>query len=180
MSTGPDGEPSEDQATGPPPPAGPASAIPRRARPYQGLRAGVVSRLLACVADFVVLLAGLAALYLVRAALRLLAQPTSFSWPQADTSATTVAGALLLTAYFAVGWATTGRTFGAHLLGLRVVGGRGQRLGRARALVRAGFCVLFPLGLLWAGVSRSHRSVQDVVLRTAVVYDWTERPGLSG
>jgi hypothetical protein len=30
----------------------------------------------------------------------------------------------------------------------------------------------FPLGLAWVAVSRDSRSVQDLLLRTSVVYDW--------
>jgi hypothetical protein len=41
-------------------------------------------------------------------------------------------------------------------------------------LVRAVFCVAFPPLLFWAIVNR--RSVQDLVLRTAVIYDWAEQP----
>jgi hypothetical protein len=37
--------------------------------------------------------------------------------------------------------------------------------------VRALLCVLFPVGLLWVLLSGENRSVQDVVLRTSVVYD---------
>jgi uncharacterized RDD family membrane protein YckC len=43
------------------------------------------------------------------------------------------------------------------------------------ALLRALACVLFPLGLLWVAFSRDLRSVQDIVLRTSVVYDWQHR-----
>jgi ribose/xylose/arabinose/galactoside ABC-type transport system permease subunit len=35
--------------------------------------------------------------------------------------------------------------------------------------------IAFPIGLLWCGVSASRRSVQDVVLRTSVIYDWRPR-----
>jgi hypothetical protein len=38
--------------------------------------------------------------------------------------------------------------------------------------VRAALCVVFPIGLYWAVVSATSRSVQDTLLRTAVVYDW--------
>jgi hypothetical protein len=38
-------------------------------------------------------------------------------------------------------------------------------------ILRAIACVLFPLGLLWSGISASRRSLQDLVLRTVVVYD---------
>jgi hypothetical protein len=32
-------------------------------------------------------------------------------------------------------------------------------------------CTLFPIGLVWVLVSGENRSVQDVLLRTSVVYD---------
>ena len=65
-----------------------------------------------------------------------------------------------------------GRTYGCHVLGLRVVSYRGSRMRPLGALLRAVFCVFFPIGLLWCAASRANRSVQDVVLRTSVVYDW--------
>jgi uncharacterized RDD family membrane protein YckC len=84
---------------------------------------------------------------------------------------------VLLTLYLATAWTTTGRTYGAHLLGVRVVSARGRRPPVVVALARALLCVLFPIGLLWCAVSPTNRSVQDVLLRTSVVYDWVERPG---
>jgi hypothetical protein len=45
------------------------------------------------------------------------------------------------------------------------------RLGWWRAGLRALLCVIFPVGLFWSAVSR-RRSVQDVVMRSVVVYDW--------
>jgi hypothetical protein len=42
----------------------------------------------------------------------------------------------------------------------------------AGAALRSAFCVLFPIGLFWVAVSGANRSVQDVVLRSSVVYDW--------
>jgi hypothetical protein len=36
-------------------------------------------------------------------------------------------------------------------------------------------CVLFPLLLFWAVVDRHRRSVQDLLVRTSVVYDWKVR-----
>jgi hypothetical protein len=32
--------------------------------------------------------------------------------------------------------------------------------------------VTFPIGILWVAMSHENRSVQDVVLRTSVIYDW--------
>jgi hypothetical protein len=33
--------------------------------------------------------------------------------------------------------------------------------------------MVFPIGVLWVAVNRENRSVQDIVLRTSVVYEWT-------
>jgi uncharacterized RDD family membrane protein YckC len=57
-------------------------------------------------------------------------------------------------------------------MGLHVVDRRGRNLRLGLALARAVFCVTFPVGLVWVAVSRENRSVQDLVLRTSVVYDW--------
>jgi uncharacterized RDD family membrane protein YckC len=82
-------------------------------------------------------------------------------------------------AYYAAGWATTGRTLGEAMMGLRVgtTTGRRIRLGRAalRALVVTAFGA--PM-LLWCIVSRKNNAVYDVVLRTGVFYDWTITEGL--
>ena len=61
-------------------------------------------------------------------------------------------------------------------MGLRVLNAKGTRLGLAPASLRAVFCVLFPIGLFWVPFSSDNRSVQDLVLRTAVVYDWAPKP----
>ena len=37
-------------------------------------------------------------------------------------------------------------------------------------------CVVFPVGLLWSAVSRERRSLQDLVVRSVVVYDWHRSP----
>jgi uncharacterized RDD family membrane protein YckC len=78
---------------------------------------------------------------------------------------------VLASGYFTVAWATSGRTAGSVLLGLRVLSARRRLLGWPRAAGRAALCVLFPIGLLWAAVSASRRSVQDLLVRTVVVYD---------
>ena len=70
---------------------------------------------------------------------------------------------------------TTGRTYGDHQLGLRVVSFRGGPLRWPGAFIRAVFCSLAPIGVYWAVLSPTNRSVQDGVLRTSVIYDWTVR-----
>jgi uncharacterized RDD family membrane protein YckC len=146
--------------------------LPREARTFQGRRAGAVSRSLAGVVDLGVVVALLAATYFGAAGVLLLWDPKSAHLPDPSRVAVVNAGMVLMAGYLAGAWTTTGRTFGAQLLGLRVVDSQGGRLHLARALLRALLCVAFPFGLLWAAVSRSNSSVADVVLRTSVVYDW--------
>jgi uncharacterized RDD family membrane protein YckC len=74
--------------------------------------------------------------------------------------------------YLAGTWAVMGRSYGCRLMGLKVVDRRGRSPRLTRSVLRAAFCVLFPVGLLWCGVGRSRKSVQDLVLGTVVVYDW--------
>ena len=149
--------------------------VPREARPIQGLRAGIVTRTAANAIDFAVIAGVLLAGYAGWCAWRFLIDPAAFSSPEPPFAAVLVCGGILLFVYFAVAWATTGRTYGDHLLGLRVVNFRGERMRWAGAVVRAAFCVAFPIGLYWSVVSPTNRSVQDTVLRTSVLYDWTTR-----
>jgi uncharacterized RDD family membrane protein YckC len=102
-----------------------------------------------------------------------LLDPRGFHLPKTSTifNLTVVLGVLIV--YLALGWATTGRTYGAHVMGLRVVDHRGLRVPVLIAVARAAFCAVFPIGLMWCAVSRNRRSVQDVVLRTSVVHDWS-------
>jgi len=98
--------------------------------------------------------------------------PRSFSFP--DPSFALLIGCFLgfLVCYFGLAWATTGRTYGARLLGLRVVNSQGGRVRPGISLARALMCVFVPIVLFWALVNRENRSAADVLLRTSVVYDW--------
>jgi uncharacterized RDD family membrane protein YckC len=148
------------------------SPVPREARPYQGHRAGMVSRFLANAIDLAVVVAMVLGLYAAWATLRFLSDPAEFSFPHPAVIVDFAVGLCLLVSYLTLAWWLNGRTFGDHLMGLRVVNFRGERLRLAGALARAAFCAAFPLGLFWVAVSRENRSVQDVVLRTSVIYDW--------
>ena len=157
-------------------------AVPPEARPFQGARAGLVSRSLASVVDFALVALILLAGYLGVAALRFLWNSRTFSFPTLPSGLLLVLGGSVATAYFTGSWLTTGRTYGGHLLGLRVLGPHGRPLRLGGALVRAVLCTTFPIGLLWVAVSRENRSMHDVLLRTSVVYDWhpavpDRRPG---
>lgn len=155
-----------------------ASAVPlgggRERSDVQGCRAGFVTRSLANAVDFCLVVVVLVLGWLAVAALRFLAHTGTFHFPGLGIGLLVVVGELLLAAYFAVCWSLTGRTYGDAVLGLRVADGRGRRIGWPVAIARAVLCVVFPLGLLWVLVSSRNRSLQDVVLRTSVVYDWTD------
>lgn len=146
--------------------------LPADGRDQQGRRAGVVTRSLAAGVDgglvFVVLLAGWAGW----AVLRFLLSSSTFTWPAPNIAVAVGAFDAVAFVYLTVAWATTGRTYGAILLGVRVVNWRGGRMRWSGAALRAAFYIVFWIGLFWVAVSRSNRSVQDVVMRTSVVYDW--------
>lgn len=156
------------------------SPVPREARPYQGQPAGLVTRTVACVVDALVvaglLLLGYAGLNVVR----FLIDPRGFQLTESSPLLSLTAATVVAVVYLSASWAVTGRTYGCHVMGLRVVGPRGRRPHALVALARAVLYVLFPIGLLWCAGSRTHRSLQDVVLRTSVIYDWMPRPEVSG
>jgi len=154
---------------------GEISPIPREARPFQGQRAGLVTRLIACAVDGIVIALVTGVIWGAAVLTRFLLHPRSFTMPQLSFLWRTTFVLGLLVGYLTVGWATSGRTYGAHVMGLRVVNFRGGRLRPITALVRALFCVFFPIGLFWVPASRSNRSLQDTVLRSSVIYDWNRR-----
>ena len=138
----------------------------------QGRGAGLFSRFGAAAVDLVVILLLLVVIYAVTAGFAFLIDPRNFSWPASIGWTIPLIGAVIATPYLTIAWCTSGRTLGDVLFGLRVVNRRGGRLRLPRALLRALFCLVFPLGLFWIPFSSSRRSVQDVVLRTSVNYDW--------
>ena len=149
---------------------------PPVAREEQGLRAGVVTRTAVMVIDAAVVAATVGGAYLAWAIVRFMRHPARFSWPALSFEAAVVLGYVLCVCYLTVTWSTTGRSVGKRFLGLRVVNRGGRVPAFGLALVRAVTCVLFPMLLFWSAVSRENRSVQDLVLRTSVIYDWRSRP----
>jgi uncharacterized RDD family membrane protein YckC len=153
-----------------------AVAAPLPARAYQGRRAGIVTRTIANVVDALVVVGIVAAIYAIVAGFLFLLHPASFHFPRDLGWSIPVIGFVVAAPYLAFGWYTTGRTYGDALLGLRVVNHNGKKLHFVTALLRAIACVVFPIGVFWVAVSGANRSVQDIVLRTSVVYDWSANP----
>jgi uncharacterized RDD family membrane protein YckC len=151
------------------------SPVPREARPYQGRRAGLVTRMAAAVIDAgvvgVVMIAG----YLGWAGLEFMVDPLGFRFPDPAALLSLTWAFVVLVVYLTAAWTLSGRTYGDHVMGLRVVGRGGRPMRLPAAFLRALLCAVFPIGLLWCAGSREHRSIQDVVFRTSVIYDWQPR-----
>lgn len=143
-----------------------------RARELQGARAGFATRVAATGIDWVVVnVIYLAILFSIGVA-RYFFDDT-FEMPEPGPIITGYAILVIAVVYLASGWASTGRTLGKSVMGLRVVRADGHVLGFGRALGRAVFCVLlWWLTLAWVLVSRRNAGLDDLAFRTVVVYDW--------
>ena len=151
--------------------------IPQEARVFQGRRAGPVTRAAAACIDIGVVVIALIVAYLGFVVVVFLVPPGGFEMPVPPLWLDLVAGYVVMTVYLTLWWHGGGRTYGCHVMGLRVVDRQGRDPGIGTALLRAAFTVVFPLGFAWVLVSRQNRSIQDLALRTSVLYDWDVRPG---
>ena len=149
--------------------------VPIEARAFQGDTAGLITRGLANAIDLAVVTILLAIAYFAIAGFMFLRQGARFSFPVVSSRVAFAGWFCAMVVYFAASWATGGRTYGDRLLGLRVVTTDGGVVSGWRSSIRALLCVTAPLLLIWAAVDRRNRSVQDVIVRTAVVYDWGGR-----
>lgn len=157
------------------PTGGGVSPLPREARPYQGRRAGVVTRLGAAVIDCLVIGVVLVSGYVGLAGMVFLIDPRNFSWPQAGAILSIFMAGLVADVYLTVFWWASGRTYGYLVMGLRLHNRHDAHPGFVTCALRAITCVFAPWGILWVPLSRTNRSVQDLLLGTRVVYDWQPR-----
>jgi uncharacterized RDD family membrane protein YckC len=163
----------------------PTAALPKTARAFQGERAGIASRAIAAGIDvtliFVVVLATAAGLWMLSFIVDPSTAGIDMEGRLPDVLYFVIYGYVLNWAYWTVCWATSGRTIGNLVMGVRVINYKGVHQHWGGAALRSLFCTLFPIGLFWVIVSRSNRSIQDVVLRTSVIYDWVVgMPNLAG
>jgi uncharacterized RDD family membrane protein YckC len=150
--------------------------VPRAARDFQGNRAGFVTRAIAASLDFLLVGVFLLLLYLGWAVLLFAFNPSNPRLPSVPAGLGLVVAAGTAWLLFTTAWSTTGRTPGARVMGVRVVNFEGKLMRIPGAALRAVFCIGFMPGLLWVIISKQNRSLQDTVLRTSVIYDWTKRP----
>ena len=82
--------------------------------------------------------------------------------------------------YVFVCLAVAGKTPGKGLVGLRVVSATGAapsvRSVFVRTLTLPLSFLLLGIGLIMIVVQREHRALHDLIAKTAVVYDWGDRP----
>lgn len=169
--------PPSGPSSRPPPRRVPTEAlVPREARRIQGNRAGFVTRLGANLIDLVVIAVIVLLAYGGWTLLEFSLATTGIRLPEVEGPVMIVVGVITTWLYLASAWATTGRTLGARVMGVRVVSYRGRVMRLPGAGLRAAFCMAFMPGLLWVLVSKENRSLQDTVLRTSVIHDWTRRP----
>jgi uncharacterized RDD family membrane protein YckC len=142
---------------------------------FRGLPAGIVTRTLACVLDAIVVTLLLLVLWSGWSVVTFLARPARFTLPSPSWTLVVLVGSSAAFLYLATSWAISGRSYGAQVLGLRVVRHDLGALGWPRSLLRSVTCVLFPLGLAWSALDRRNRSLQDVLCASRVVYDWVPR-----
>ena len=81
------------------------SPIPREARPYQGLRAGVITRVAAAAVDCVVVALVLGGAYAAVAGFLFLINPRSFSFPDTNVLLDMTAAIVVSILYLGGGWA---------------------------------------------------------------------------
>ncbi len=97
------------------------STIPVEARPYQGAAAGLVTRVLANTVDALVVGVAVAGGYAGYVGIRLILEPRTFH--PVEPTWWWVMGAFLagVVLYLTAGWWISGRTFGGHVMGIRVM-----------------------------------------------------------
>jgi uncharacterized RDD family membrane protein YckC len=146
--------------------------LPIAARAMQGERAGFFTRSIAAVIDVVIVGAIMIGVWIGVWLFLLVFNPlVEYSMPRPGYFV--LGGYFLMWAYWTWGWATSGRSIGQGLMGVRVLNRKDRLLSWKIAALRSAFCVTFQVGIVWILVSRKNRSIQDVVLRTSVIHDWS-------
>jgi uncharacterized RDD family membrane protein YckC len=134
--------------------------------------AGIITRGVAGAIDSIVVFLCAVVVVLTFRGAQFVWSPMTFTWNDVSIWGSISLLIAIAIIYLTFAWAMIGRSYGQYLLGLRVLSRKRLKPGWALALLRAVFCVLFPIGVFWVALSPHRRSVQDIVLRTIVVYDW--------
>jgi uncharacterized RDD family membrane protein YckC len=134
-----------------------------------------VTRTVAMIIDIAAVALGAVVVYLGWLGIRFLIRPRRFDLGQINLRSVIVIAWVLALVMLTAGWDSRGRTVGGRVLGLRVTRIGGGDLGFVRALFRAVLYMVFPIGLFWCAFSTRQASIQDLIVRTEVRYDWRAR-----
>lgn len=145
--------------------------VPPAARPFQGERAGLFSRVSADVIDVIAVSTVMVGAYFGLLAAEFILFP-GVGLGQPSPYLFLAIGYFVMWMYWTYSWATTGRTLGKGIMGLRIVNAHDGKVRWGVAAARSAFCLVFVPGILWVIVSNQNRSLQDVVLRTSVIHEW--------
>ena len=86
---------------------------------------------------------------------------------------------LWLFSYFWIGFALNGKTVGYGVLGIKVVSSEGSPIKPGPAAIRVlvlPISIISIVGVLGIIFDRKQRALHDFAAKTAVVYDWGDRP----
>lgn len=148
--------------------------VPESARPSQGQRAGLFTRGLAAGIDVAATIAFMIGVWCVIRIILWAVRPLD-PHPMPAAWWFFLVGVLLLWLSWTVAYATNGRALGHLIMGIRVVSRKGASMSWPAAALRSILNMVFPIGLLWVIPSAQNRSVQDVILRSSVIYAWALR-----
>ncbi len=143
-----------------------------RAVDLQGRLAGFPTRLVSAGIDVIIAFGIFVGIYLALSVLWDLLFSDTIEIPVQPPGINAGGLWLTLVIYLTIGWASTGRTIGKQVMGLRLVRRDLQPLGTGQALGRAAFCATFYIGLVFSLFSRRNSALQDMIFKTVVVYDW--------
>lgn len=160
--------------------ANPSDAQPIDEYHVTGHYAGPLSRLLAALIDWFGALTGYGLLGAVTVFFLNLLTGGDRTTGDIHTLSAWVLFGLWMFSWYWIGYATTGKTVGNLVIGIRVVADDGTALSAGRSAVRV---LVLPFSVMLAGIGligivlgRRHSGFHDVAARSAVVYDWGTRP----
>ena len=150
-----------------------------QSRRVSGFYAGPVSRLLGYLIDSFIVFsgAGLISAAVVGSINVVLGAELQWDWRAGVLGFAAFSAWLFL--YLWIGVAISGRTPGMSVLGLKVVGRDGRPVSPGHAAIRS---LMLPLsvgtivGVAGVVFDKRQRALHDLVAKTAVVYDWGDRP----
>jgi uncharacterized RDD family membrane protein YckC len=170
-------------------PLGPPALVPaeKEDRPatsssrtkISGYYAGPLSRLLAYLIDSFLVFTGAGLISAAVVGSINLVVGAELEWDWRAGVLGVLAFSLWSFAYLWVGVAISGRTVGMSVVGIKVVGKEGRPVSPGHAAIRAfllPFSVISVIGVLGAVFDAKQRTFHDLAAKTAVVYDWGDRP----